>query len=106
MDYFKGIANEEFIKDFIEELYSVTEFTHVLEEDDNDLDPYPDSEYGKHITAVQDNLKKRLFALLSEQNLPEEEKEKIAVEKLQELFAVLLPKIDEYELQIKVNYGQ
>jgi hypothetical protein len=101
MDYFNSITNEEFIKDFLAELYSVINFVHEEEVDEDDL-LFPDSVYGKHIMATQDKLNDRLYILVKEYNLPDEEIEKIVNLKRRELFAVLLPMIDEYE--IKVDY--
>lgn len=112
MDYFNGITNEEFIQDFITELYSVTEFVHEIDEEYEkekeeygDLDVDLDWTYGKHIMEKQDNLKNRLTELVSKNNLPEEEVKKIVDLKSRELFKVLLPMIDEYELKRKVDYG-
>lgn len=102
MDYFKNITNEEFIKDFITELYSVMNFVHEEEVEEDDF-LLPDKVYGKHIMATQDKLNDRLYKLVKEHNLPDEEIEMIIDLKRRELFAVLLPMIDEYE--IKVDYG-
>jgi hypothetical protein len=104
MDYFNDITNEEFIKDFITELYSVMNFVHEEEDEEDDF-LLPDRVYGKHIMATQDKLIDRLYKLVKEHNLPNEEIEKIVDLKRRELFAVLLPMIDEYELKIKVDYG-
>lgn len=105
MDYFNDVTNEEFIKYFIAELYSVMNFAHEEEANEDYLDPFPDSVYGKHIMATQDKLNHRLYTLVKEHNLPDEEIEKIVNLKSRKLFAVLLPMIDEYELKIKVDYG-
>ena len=93
MDYFKNITNEEFIKDFITELYSVMNFVHEEEIDEDDF-LLPDRVYGKHIIATQDKLTDRLNKLVKEHNLPNVEIEKIIDLKIRELFAVLLPMID------------
>lgn len=93
MDYFKNITNEEFIKDFITELYSVMNFVHEEEDDEDDF-LLPDRVYGKHIIATQDKLTDRLNKLVKEHNLPNVEIEKIIDLKIRELFAVLLPMID------------
>lgn len=79
-------------------------FVHEEEVDEDDFF-FPDSVYGKHIMATQDKLNDRLNKLVKEYNLPDEEIEKIVNLKRRELFAVLLPMIDEYELKIKVDYG-
>lgn len=109
MDYFNGITNEEFIKDFLAELYSVTEFKHQVDEDyeivkenDGDLDVDPDSVYGKHIMQIQSNMCNKLIELLNKHNLSNYEIERIYNEKRMELFTLSPPLIDEYELKIKV----
>ncbi len=102
MDYFQGITNEEFIKDFTTQLYSIMNFVHE-KNDDGFFEP--DYVYGKHIIATQDRLKERLRNLVKEHNLPNEEIDMIVNLKSRDLFAVLLPMIDEYELKINVDYG-
>jgi hypothetical protein len=102
MDYFNDITNEEFIKDCITELNSVMNFVHEEEVEEDDF-LLPDKIYGKHIMATKDKLTDRLYKLVKEHNLPNHEIEKIIDLKIRELFAVLLPMIDEYE--IKVHYS-
>ena len=110
MEYFNGITNEKFIEEFKIELYSVTEFVHQVEDDNDnevygDLDVDPDSTYGKHIEKVQTNLCNKLLELLDKNNLDSYEVERIYNEKRIELFTLLSPIIDQYELDIKVDYG-
>lgn len=112
MDYFSGITNEKFIKDFLTELYSVTEFVHEVDEEyekqkeiDGDLDIDYDTVYVKHINQVETNLCKKLLEILDKSNLDSYEVERIYTEKRIELFTLLSPLIDEYELKIKVDYG-
>lgn len=108
MDYFNGITNEKFIKDFLTELYSVTEFVHQVDKKEKDFDLEdiePDSVYGKHIMQVQSNMCNKLIELLNKHNLTNYEVERIYNEKRIELFTLLSPIIDEYELKIKVDYG-
>ncbi len=79
-------------------------FVHEEEVDEDDF-LIPNKVYGKHIMVTQDKLTDRLYKLVKEHNLPYEEIEKIVNVRRRELFAVLLPMIDEYELKIKVDYG-
>jgi hypothetical protein len=105
MDYFSGITNEKFIKDFLTDLYSVTEFVHQVDKVVDLEDIEPDSVYGKHIIQVQSNMCNKLIELIDKHNLSNYEVERIYNEKRIELFTLLSPIIDEYELKIKVNYG-
>lgn len=112
MDYFNGITNEKFIKDFITELYSVTEFVHEVDEEyekqkeiDGDLDIDYDTVYVNHINQVQTNLCNKLLDILNNQNLSNYEVERIYTEKRIELFTLLYTLIEEYISKIKVDYG-
>jgi len=105
MDYFSGITNEKFIKDFLTDLYSVTEFVHQVDKVVDLEDIEPDSVYGKHIIQVQSNMCNKLIELIDKHNLSNYEVERIYNEKRIELFTLLSPLIDEYELKIKVDYG-
>lgn len=55
--------------------------------------------------ATKDKLTYRLYKLLKEHNLTNEEIKKIVDLKRREIFAVLLLMIDDYELKIKFDYG-
>ncbi|MFH6971813.1 hypothetical protein [Flavobacterium petrolei] len=77
-------------------------FVHEEEVEEDDF-LLQDKVYGKHIMTIQDKLTDRLYKLVKEHNLTNEEIKKIVDLKRRELFAVLLPMIDEYE--IKLHYS-
>jgi hypothetical protein len=79
-------------------------FVHEEEVEEDDF-LLQDKVYGKHIMTIHDKLTDRLYKLVKEHNLPNDEIEKIIDLKIRELFAVLLPMIDEYEFKIRVHYS-
>ncbi|WP_026730188.1 hypothetical protein [Flavobacterium denitrificans] len=103
MDYFNTTTDEDFIKYFLDELYSKTEF--VQEEDPDDFFD-PEAEYGKHITETQEKLYvyiKREMSL-SKSNLSDPKKTELFNLKREKLFETLNPQIDIYITKIKVDY--
>ncbi|OYX86782.1 MAG: hypothetical protein B7Y83_00140 [Flavobacteriales bacterium 32-34-25] len=103
MDYFNGKTDDDFIKFFIDELYSKTEFVQVtppVEEFE------PDQEYGKHILATQQKLHDYIKAAMREKmNYMSVDSERKRIEKKKKaLFEKLLPDIELYISKIKIDY--
>lgn len=102
MDYFNGLTNEDFVKFFIEELYSKTEF---IQYSDPEEEFDHEQEYGKHIMQSQDKLFDFIGKSIEESgNISEHEKAKLYIEKKKELIQIILPKIDEYITTVNVDY--
>ncbi len=103
MDYFNNTTDEDFIKYFLDELNSKTEFVQKVDQH-NFFDP--EAEYGRHIMFTQEKLYtyiKREISL-SKNNLNEEEKIELFNQKREKLFETILPQIDIYISKINVDY--
>lgn len=103
MNYFKEITNDDFIKFFIDELYTKTEF--IQENDPNDFFD-PEQEYGKHIEESQEKLYAFILKTIEDSGkiLNSIEATNALNEKWKELIKILNPKIDEYIKKVKVDY--
>ena len=103
MNYFNEKTNDYFVKFFIDELYSVTEF---VQHSDPNEEFDPEQEYGQHIIECQENLFLEIVAAInaSSDNLHNDEIINIAEAKRKELWPVLNTKINEYIDKIKVDY--
>lgn len=103
MDYFNGVTNDDFIKFFLDELYSKMEFVQVTPPGE---EFEPDEEYGNHIKATQDKLDVKIKEAirLKINNLSVDQETDIIEKKKKELMQILLPKIEKYITEIKVDY--
>lgn len=103
MDYFNGVTNEDFIKYFLDELYSKMEFIQVTPPGE---EFEPDEEYGKHILITQlkleDKIKEAIRLKMNYLSIDHENK--IISKKKKELLEILSPKIETYITEIKVDY--
>lgn len=103
MDNYNGKTTEDFIKYFLDELYSKTEFIQYDEPDDL-FDP--EQEYGPHITRTQEKLYEYITKAIKDSgnNFNDEEINQLMISKREEIFKVLMQKIEEYISVIKVDY--
>lgn len=99
------MSNEDLIKYFKEELYSVMEFEYTHDyEKDGEFEP--DFAYGDHIIACQDKLKDLIKNQIKAENpdLNIEEQTNLFDSKKGEIFRELMPEIEIYITKIKVDY--
>jgi hypothetical protein len=103
MDNYNGKTNEDFIKYFLDQLYSKTEF--IQYDDPDDLFD-PEQEYGPHIVNSQEKLYEYITKEIKDtgNNLNDEEIRQLMIAKREEIFKVLMPKIEEYISIINVDY--
>lgn len=105
MDYFNVKTNEDFIKFFLDDLYSKMEFEYTHDyEKDGEFEP--DYAYGDHIIACQDKLKDSIKSQIKAENpdLNIEEQTNLFDSKKEEIFRELMPEIEIYITKIKVDY--
>lgn len=103
MNYFNNVTNEVFIKFFVDELYSKTEF---IQYSDSAEEFDPEQEYGKHITDSQEKLLTFILDSIkaSGKIITPNQATQLFDGKKKELFSILLPEIDNYISKVKVDY--
>lgn len=103
MDNYSGKTTEDFIKYFLDELYSKTEF---IQYDNPEEEFDPEQEYGSHIVRSQEKLYGYITTAInnSGNTFSEEEIKELMIAKRQEIFKDLMPKIEDYILKINVDY--
>ena len=103
MDNYNGKTTEDFVKYFLDELYSKTEF---IQYDNPDEAFDPEQEYGPHIVRSQEKLYEYITAVIKDSgnNISDEEIKHLMIAKREEIFKDLMPKIEEYISKINVDY--
>lgn len=100
-----GKTKDDFIKFFIDELYSKTHFEY---EHDPEVMGFfdPDDPYNDHIVAAQEHVKQYIQASIQDsgENLSSDEIALLYEKKKEEVFSILLPEIDRYiENKVIIN---
>jgi hypothetical protein len=105
MDYFNGKTDQDFIKFYKDELYSITEFEYTHDyEKDGEFEP--DFAYGYHITASYEKLKDYVKSVIREKMnyLSVDDETKLIKKKLIQISDTISTEIDTYISKIKVDY--